>query len=616
MLMGQMHHSSKLPLLDEETTGQLNLLQGLVHAETGICTEPDLYVRQRGACAVSRESGHVVFGPGGVAEFDTLFNLFSLGKWQHHCGLTDIRLVLIGEGTFELRVTQAIADSSHERVYNELITFQPDEPFELDISGIPSIANGGVLFFELRSLGIGRLKSANWMTAQAPVRTPEIAVVITTFRREEAVRKAVDRFRHYLASSSIGEHVHVIVVDNGKSAGIEADQYVSPMDNENLGGSGGFARGLIEARRRGATHTLFMDDEAKIHMSSIERTWTFLAYAKDERTAIAGALARATDKWALWENGATFLAKCNRLFGDVDMRNFHHLLSMEAESIGVPWNFYGGWWYFAFPTACVEHPPFPFFVRGDDVSFSLANGFRMTTLPGVITFQDADFTDKITPLTEYLDLRSHMVHHLSLPSMDIGALRTVKIAAWFFARAMCYCRYETLEALNLAIEDVMEGPDFFARNADIARRRADIKALTKAEGYSQHDGAMPPRTPDADDAGRWTVLLMKFTLNGHLLPFFRAFATRKVLLAGEQAMLCRIWGAKHAIYLNRVENTSISVSHSKSRAFRQSRRMVRNGLRFIRCYGRLRQDWQAGYRRIATDDYWERTLKLGERPSP
>ncbi len=80
---------------------------------------------------------------------------------------------------------------------------------------------------------------------------------------------------------------------------------------------------------------------------------------------------------------------------------------------------YGGWWFFAFPIKQVTRYPFPFFVRGDDINFSLANDFHITTLNGVVSFAE-DFSDKESPMTLYLDLRNHMVQHLTLEKMDNG----------------------------------------------------------------------------------------------------------------------------------------------------------------------------------------------------
>jgi GT2 family glycosyltransferase len=591
----------------------LTPLQPLVYPEAGICTEPDLYVRTSGAAGYSATRGHVEFGDGGMGRFDTYFNLFSVGKWVRDCGLSDLRLVLEGEGRFELSVTQVPTRASFERFYNELVTLEADQPFVLDLSDTPSMEAAAFLYFELRSIGGGRLTSGGWMTAQPPLRRPDLVVSITTYRREEAVRDAARRFESFAQASRIRDHLHLLVVDNGRSAEIEASAHVTPIGNENYGGAGGFTRGLLEARERGASHCLFMDDDAQIHMSTIERAWTYLAYATDESTAICGALARGADKWAIWENGATFEGHCHRFQPDLDMRHVPDLVRMEAESFNFPPNFYGGWWFFAFPLAHVRHLPFPFFVRGDDISFSLANEFRLVTLPGVIAFQESDFTDKLSPLSDYLDLRNHLVHHLSLPKLDAGALRTARIVVWFFARSMSFCRYESLTAQNMAIEDVMAGPAFFAKNADLRQRRSELSALTRTEKYYPHEGPLPKVTPQERDARRSLALLMKFTFNGHMLPGFRLFASKKVLTDNEQGLLFRVWGGKQITHINRLEKTSKTLVHSKSAALGPSLRMIRNLVRFLRIYGRLKADWQRGYGEITTDAFWRPKLAMPAR---
>lgn len=590
----------------EET---LTELQPFTYPEVGICTERELYVRTAGAVGLSRSKGIVEFGNGGAAFFNTYFNLFSIGKWQRYCDLKDIRLVLEGQGRFEVSVFLAPPESSFERIFCDIQTLVPDEPFEIDLSTASALVKGGVLYFELRAFGDARLTGGAWKTAQRPLRTPELMLSITTFRREEAVRQSVVRFENFIASSPHKDHIHLTVVDNGKSADLTPSQYVTPVENENLGGAGGFSRGLLEAKLRGATHCLFMDDDATIHMQTLERTWVFLAYTTDPTTAIVGALAKGNEKWALWENGAIFDSKCYRQHGDRDLRDFQNILHIERKSINFPHNFYGGWWYFAFPLNRVQHMPFPFFVRGDDVSFSLVHDFRMVTLPGVITFQDTDFNNKVTPLTEYLDMRSHLVHHLALRSMDIGRLATLKIVAWFFARTMCICHYETLKALNLAFEDVMAGPDFFARNADMALRRADIAALTDAEKWRPVEGVSPEFTPHLG-TGLLKTRLMLLTLNGHLVPFFRMIGARRILSANDRGQLSRIWGAAQVTYLDRQSDSSYTVSHSKVKAWQQSWRMLKNAWKFWRDYQALKHEWQVGYDRLTQEEFWNTTLKL------
>lgn len=250
-------------------------------------------------------------------------------------------------------------------------------------------------------------------------------------------------------------------------------------------------------------------------------------------------------------------------------------------------------------------------MRGDDVSFSLAHDFRIATLNGVVAFQDDDFHTKESLQTVYLDLRSHMVHHLALPEMERGALGACRIPAWFFLRHVVLMHYDTLEAMNLAVEDVMQGPEFFARNADMAARRADLKALTRAEAWQA--GAPEPQPRVTLDPERFeTRELMKYTLNGHLLPGFSRFGARAVLPAGVRGHLQPAWGAAEITYSDPEGDRHFTVRHSKTRAWRQGLRMLRNLRRLYRNYRRLRDDWRAGYEQLASETFWTGALELDE----
>ncbi|MFD3191540.1 glycosyltransferase family 2 protein [Sedimentitalea sp. HM32M-2] len=596
-------------------------LQGLIWPEQGICTERDLYMRLRGPVGASDSGREIRFEPGGTAGFDTWFNLFNLGKWHRHCALSDLHLVLAGQGMFEVTVFLALPHRSWDRLVSEIVTLSGAAPLRLDMAAAIAVigdaaeSGEGVLFCEIRALQPGRLCDLSWQTRDAPRRVPELAIAITTFRREAAVQRTVARFRAHLADSVLADHVHLIVTDNGRSAEIAETPEVSLIGNENLGGAGGFARGLLAARDRGASHCLFMDDDASVHMASLDRSWMFLAYATDPATAIAGAMITAQHRWSIWENGALFHGRCRPLFMGTDLRDTGETFAMEfATSRPAPPTLYGGWWYFAFPVDRVQHMPFPFFVRGDDVSFSLVHDFNIVRLNGVVSFQDS-FTDKESPLTWYLDLRSHMAHHLSLPALDVGALRTLKIAVWFFLRNLPRMHYETLAAINLALADVMQGPDFFDAHADMAQRRADIKALTVDEAWAPappHLADLPPRRKPLN----WLARLgMKITLNGHLLPFYSRYGRRIVLRAEDRGSIGLSWGAAEITYLSGNRRQAYTVRHSKRRLLRESRRFAGLARRFLRDYDRLRDDWRAGYDRLTAEPYWRAKLHLTD-PAP
>lgn len=615
--------SGKIPGELSDNITDFTTLQSLIWPEQGVCTERDLYLRLHGSAGVSenRDSDSpemVHFAHDSRAEFNTWFNLFNIGKWAHHCALSDLRLALDGVGQFEVSVFLVVPERSWERVASQVVTLSADRSTRLDLSHVFDLEiEEGILFFEMRALRKGRLNGAHWQTADAPRRTPDLMLSITTFRREAAVQSTVRRFERYVANSRLKDHIRLTVVDNGQSVKIPDSAHVTVIANENLGGAGGFSRGLLAARDGGASHCLFMDDDASIHMDSLERTWQLLAYATDPATAVAGAMINAAHRWSIWENGAVFNTRCTPLYMGTDLRDPEQIYDMEFSSTGpAPANFYGGWWYFAFPVDQVQHMPFPFFVRGDDVSFSLVHDFNIVTLNGVVSFQES-FTDKESPQTWYLDLRSHMAHHLSLDTMDIGRVRTLKIAVWFFLRNLPRMHYETLSAINLALEDVMQGPDFFDENADMAQRRGDIKALTKAEVWE-----IAPVDPISNrwrmnPKNRWIRAIMKLSLNGHLLPFFRLYGNKVTLEAQDRGNLAWVWGAAQITYLSANKRQSYTVTHSKSKMVREMLRFAKNALRFLSSYDSLHKTWQEGYETLTTETYWRKKLKTKDgAPKP
>jgi len=607
--------------MTDQALPQTTILQSLMWPEPGLCTERDLYFRPSEKAAVSQRDHEIHFSEGGHVSFNTYYNLFNVGKWYKNCGLKTLSLGLEGEGTFELVVFLVQPERSWERLANEVVTLAPGKRLSVRLDTSHGFDTRGVVFFELRALGDagGRLRHADWQTEDAPARTPSLMLSITTFRREAAVARTVARFEAFVARTPLAAHLHLTVVDNGQSVVLAPSDHVTLVPNENLGGSGGFARGLLEAQNRGASHCLFMDDDASVHMEAIERTWMFLAYATDPKTAIAGAVSNAQHRWQLWENGALFDKVCQPQHIGLDLRDFNQVLKLEFDSSATqPHNFYGGWWYFAFPVAEVSHMPFPFFVRGDDVSFSLVHDFNIVTLPGVISYQDEDFSVKESPLTVYLDLRSHLAHHLSLGSMEIGRKGVAKIMLRFYLRSLLSCHYETLEAVSLALEDVQAGPEYFKDNADVAARRKQIGALTNIERWKPEETEKPLRKHDRvwlPAHRRLSRALMKITLNGHLLPGFRLIGNRIVLPAAARGQIRPIWGAMDITYVSIDGKRSYTVRHDKRHALRVSLPILRSMVQIWRDYDGLCEKWHSGYETLTARRFWQSRLGTERDPA-
>lgn len=580
-------------------------LQAAIWPQTGISTEPAPHFDLKGPVGLSLTEGGANFGPGGRMSTGSYYNLFNLGKWLKNCGDLPLELQLTGSGRFALSISVATPNTSIRQIFSETIELdgafrQPVQVGQLDHSS-------AVLFFRLTALDHARLDDFAWVTTAPPRRTPELTLAVTTFRREAEVAKTAERFRLYRAHSDLGAHIRMVIVDNGGTVTVDDGDGVSVIQNENLGGSGGFTRGLLAAKEAGASHCLFMDDDAAIQMEALSRTWWFLAYALDERTAVAGGMINAAYRWQVWENGALFDRGCKPLYGGLDLRKRRAVFAMEYETTATaPEDFYAGWWYFAFPIDRAKHLPFPFFVRGDDVSFSLVNDFNTVTLPGVASIQES-FTDKGSPQTWYLDFRSHLAHHLSGSARQRSWRELQRMVLSFYLRNVLRFHYDTLSAVNLALEDVMKGPAFFDANADMAQRRADLKALTTSETWQ------PVSSTPHERLGRYPRPLRALwlaTLNGHLAPIGGRFGSRLTLSAPFREDYRKTYGAKQITYLNADGTAAYVVHRDRRRFWTESRRLWKNTLRLRRRYPQLIKEWQEGYSDMTSTAYWADKLRL------
>lgn len=587
-------------------------LQNMIFPEQSLCTELQMYFHGHGPVAYDEQTEAIVIEHNAMACFDTYFNALSIGKWHQSCHLNGLLLGLTGQGRAEVKVFHAIPGQSWEVLATTVVTLSPREETRLDLSHYGDTATRGMIFFEVRALSPGvRLTTARYMTEGVPDLTRRLALSITTFRREAQVQTTARRLAHYFDHAEYADQMDCFIIDNGDSAQIPDHPKIRRIVNANLGGAGGFTRGLLEAEASGYSHVLFMDDDAAIPMEALHRTYMFLCLAKDPKAAVAGAMINNTEKWRMAENGAVFDRKCHPKFGGTDLRSRDQVFWMENESAQArSAKMYGGWWFFAFPVAQVKRHPFPFFVRGDDVNFSLANGFAITTLNGVVSFAE-DFVDKESPLNWYLDLRSHMVHHLTLENMRLGRLALAGIGLNFFRRNLLKFQYESIEAILMAWVDVLKGPDYFASNADAATPRAAIKALTKAEVWQPvADVDLIPRAGFLDRNLKGRRKFYPWSLNGHFLPLFGLWGSKRVIPAWQRSHTDAFWGSVQLTFLNATSDMAYVTRRSNLRAARLIVRMVALYLRTVLSYDVLQGLYKRRYPEITTQGFWRAALNV------
>ncbi len=360
-----------------------------------------------------------------------------------------------------------------------------------------------------------------WLTDDSETQKVNLGIVITTFKREDAVKAAVSRLTRDISAHDIyHDCVDIAVVDNGSTLSPEDVNGALLIPNRNLGGTGGFTRGLIHFQETGRhTHCLFMDDDASCEAGSIFRAISFQRHAADHKVSLSGAMLFENIKFMQWENGAWFDGGCHSINREFDMRD-PVKVSENEEEVNKP--IYGAWWFFFFPLDLAKNYALPFFVRGDDIDFSYANDFKVVSLNGVSCWQQ-DFKTKESAMTAYLFLRSHVVHHLTVPTLKCSFKIIKKILLGHFWAYNNSYYYGTAACVNLAMQHVMKGPEFWENNivpTEVLKKIKELSACEKPVPYT--DDELADMELEQVETKYKTKIMPFFirrkSLYGHLMP--------------------------------------------------------------------------------------------------
>ena len=577
------------------------ILQSVVFPSYDLCGEESLYFKMNDRCALqSLGRSKVLMQQGGRLFTNTYFNTVSIGKWKSYTGLTDLTLNLSFQGRVVLKWWWYRSEERH-LVIGESILSCDDASYPVSVP-VPQYERltDGVVGFELFALENSEIFDFDYRTTMQPRRQVRLGIVITHFNREQYVVPAVRRLNQQLLTDpSYADRVRLFVIDNSQNLTNAQMAGAKVIPNANLGGSGGFMRGLIHIQDSGEfTHGLFMDDDASNEIEAIRRTISLLEYAIDEKTAVSGAMLFEQYPAIQHENGAWFNGICCPRNSGFDMSELGNIVENE-KLVQVD---YGGWWFFAFPLKYVRHYTFPFFVRGDDSYFSLKNHFDIATLNGICSWQE-DFAIKDGPLTSYLDTRGHLVHNLLGTFSGSRRGKSLRmIRNWFRRYALTY-HYESANAVLDAVEDVMEGPDFWLENIDMRKRRSEILSCVKNEKLQDVSTDWNLEFRQVKKSPK-KQLSRRLTLNGHLLPkmFFKKYNV--ALPKGFGGRINESFRCNKIFCVDSLSQKGYVVEHDKRAFFSTLRRYYKIRYRWWRNYDRLKVAYQAREQELTSRDFW------------
>ena len=578
-------------------------IQNSVYPKVSLCSEIALYFRTNENAFVDFTHSKIILKSFGRVETNTYFNSISVGKWKRHTQVNNLSLNLTFKGNIKL-VWQLDRLHYSFKVLGESYLVSDDfNTVNIPLEFWDSLEDG-MLSFTVVALDDSELGDFSYSTTSPAVNSVKLGIVITHFNRQQFVLPAIERLKEsILKQEEYKDKISLFIVDNSQN--LPEIDGVTIISNENLGGAGGFTRGLINLQEtEGYTHCLFMDDDASCEVESIKRTLSFLEYSTQSTQCVAGAMLREAESFRQHENGARFDGLCRPNKCGLDLRYIHDLLvNEEEEHID-----YGGWWFFAFPIRDIKNYAFPYFVRGDDIGFGLKHKFNTVTLNGISTWQE-DFSLKNGPLPYYLDARNHIMQHLQglIPQGFKGIARTT---ARMCLKNLFTYNYETALAVIYAMEDVLKGSDFWRNNVDMSTKRKEILSLVVNEKPRDItvDEISLAKTGNPNES-RILRLIRWSTLNGHLLPkvlFKKGYVWQNKGFGGN---LREIYRYSKVLYIHWPSRKGFMLEHSKPKFFSYLFRYTKALFKLYVRYGALSKDSQNSYDELTSKEFWKKQFK-------
>lgn len=438
------------------------LLQRLVlpRVET---TEPLLYVRTQGDVSFANETALLV--KGAELSFDTSFGVFAAGRWKRLTSVDCLSVTVHASGSGRIELVGVSSVIRGLSLQEKIVASAGISSSGKTTLEVPDFAKSSIGTYFVRVSAEQSdvvVSGGQWTTTTIAPREVRLSLSITTFNRQDYVKPTVAKVLQLVENvDSLRDRMRILVVDNARN--IEFDTApnapITVVQNPNLGGAGGFARGIIHLRDEGwSTHVLLMDDDITLEPEALVRTFALFTFACDANLCIHGAMLSEEQAWMQFEAGSKYRWRSLyplRAIGREDDLRARKLALRDAREKKFA---YTAWWYTAFPISITRDNPLPVFVRGDDVAFGLMHtGKHSVTMNGVIVWH-ADFGLKNNPSSLFYEKRNFaIVDTLVFANHHWWHLARRFIALSF--RNLFSMRYASVEYMIRGVRAYLAGPE-------------------------------------------------------------------------------------------------------------------------------------------------------------
>lgn len=436
---------------------------------------PTIYVRSTGTVC-SGLAGSISFGAG-KHDFTTYFNSLSVGKLEQYTIAKRYKLHLEIRGAACSYVqTRADAFSRSSEVVEttriDLGACEDWTEYDFDLVTDESCV---LVAFVLESDGNFEVRNSYYyldLGFSSP-RYVELALATTTFKKEDYILKNIALVKEDILRSDdpIARHFRMHIVDNGRTLDMEklSSEGVEIHPNDNVGGAGGFARGMLESMHQDpkATHVLLMDDDVAVSPESIKRTFNLLSILKDEyvESFISGAMINYETGEDQQEDLGfmTHEGFCSSVKGSLRISLLQDIVLNECMKPSPDQDqVYAAWWYCCIPVSMIEKNglPLPIFVRYDDVEYGLRCKPRFITMNGICIWHSPFYIRYSAAVERYQTVRNSFI----IQATTGVASKSDFLQALHKVVQLDLKRFNYSDAI-LALEgfeDFLKGPDFIA----------------------------------------------------------------------------------------------------------------------------------------------------------
>jgi galactofuranosylgalactofuranosylrhamnosyl-N-acetylglucosaminyl-diphospho-decaprenol beta-1,5/1,6-galactofuranosyltransferase len=429
--------------------------------------------------------------------FGTYFNAFPASYWRRWTIVKDVTLTVrvSGRGASVI-VYKSMANGRSQRVDSAIVGDEGVGTFEFELSLKPFVDGGWYWYNVVAGDEDVVVESAEW-TADVPEDRADhgtVDIAITTMNRPDFCARLLtqigedDDLRPYLDTVFVMEQGTDKVVDSPEYAKAEGalGSTLRMIEQGNLGGSGGYARGQLESLRKGtATYAMMMDDDVVCEPEGIIRAITFGDLAR-RPTLVGGhmfslysrsrlhSFGEIIQPWRFWWQSPL------DTFSDWDLsaRNLRSSRWMHKR-VDVDFN---GWFMCLIPRQVIAEIglSLPLFIKWDDSEYGLRAkeaGYPTVTFPGAAVWH-VPWTDKNDALDwqAYFHHRNRFVAALLHSPYPKGG-RMIRESLNHQIAHLVSMQYSTAELRLQAMEDVLEGPHKL--HGMLPNRLAEVNAFRK-----------------------------------------------------------------------------------------------------------------------------------------